>query len=77
LTPENGTIPDTALILGEQQLSDQLINPRIQSIPEIVNRSVSGLDHRFNLKITDLSSIENPFVIFENRPTDAHGFLLL
>lgn len=31
----------------------------------------------FNLKITDLSDLENPFVLFEKRPIDFDGFLIL
>ena len=31
----------------------------------------------FNLKITDLSDLENPFVLFEKKPIDEEGFLLI
>jgi hypothetical protein len=30
----------------------------------------------FNLKLTDLSDMENPFVIYENKPVDNDGFLI-
>lgn len=31
----------------------------------------------FNLKITDLSDLENPFVLFEKKPIDSEGFLII
>jgi len=31
----------------------------------------------FNLKITDISELSNPFVIFENRPVNQDGYLYL
>ncbi len=31
---------------------------------------------RFNIKITDLSDLENPFVIYENKRIDSDGYII-
>ena len=31
---------------------------------------------RFNIKITDLSDLENPFIIYENKRIDADGYII-
>ena len=33
-------------------------------------------DLRFNIKITDLSDLENPFVIYENKKIDQEGYII-
>jgi len=33
-------------------------------------------DMRFNIKITDLSDLENPFVIYENKRIDSDGYII-
>ena len=30
----------------------------------------------FNLKLTDLTTVDNPFIVYENRRIDEHGYLL-
>jgi hypothetical protein len=31
---------------------------------------------RFNIKITDLSDLENPFIIYENKRIDSDGYII-
>jgi hypothetical protein len=31
---------------------------------------------QFNIKITDLSDLENPFIIYENKPIDREGYII-
>ena len=35
-----------------------------------------SFDLRFNVKITELSDLENPFVIYENKQIDDEGFII-
>jgi predicted glycosyltransferase len=47
--------------------------------PDIIYRTRESEVNRylFNLKITDISRLDNPYVLFENKPLDEHGFLIL
>lgn len=33
-------------------------------------------DLKFNIKITDLSDLENPFVIYEDKSIDDNGYII-
>ncbi len=41
--------------------------------PQILQKEV---EFRFNIKITDLSDLENPFVIYENKAIDSDGYII-
>ena len=55
--------------------------PREPGEPEIKNivavkRELQQQELLFNLKLTDLSTTNNPFVVFENKKIDENGYLL-
>ena len=64
---------------------DLLLSPKIRIEPEICSRKdsrdnslvIETSSFLFNLKITDLSRLDNPYVIFENKRIDNEGYLML
>lgn len=65
--------------------SRHMTEPKISNIaryaqPEPTNRGQTpAFDNqtKFNLKITDLSVLENPFVVFQNVSVDHNGYLMI
>jgi len=64
---------------------DLLLSPKIRIEPEIRSQKdsldnlllIESSSFLFNLKITDLSRLDNPYVIFENKRIDNDGYLML
>ena len=61
-----------------------LASPGNYSEPEILNRSAPNKDllstsenASFGVKITDLTRIDNPFIILENRKVNLDGYLMI
>jgi len=41
-----------------------------------IRPQISEAPLKFNIKITDLSDLENPFVIYEDKTIDAEGYII-
>lgn len=59
----------------------ELINDLMEAVEspkhlEILKRQSKKADLLFNIKITDLSDLENPFVIYENKGIDDEGYII-
>ena len=48
----------------------------IRSVPEQEAPVKQTVELKFNIKITDLSDLENPFVIYENKRIDEEGYII-
>ena len=41
-----------------------------------LNQEAQVSELLFNVKLTDLTTVDNPFVVYENRKIDEYGYLL-
>ena len=62
----------------EGKISEITIEPEIRSRRSSRTQLIVSDTSRFlfNLKITDLSRLDNPYVIFENKRIDSDGYLM-
>ena len=62
-------------IKSPEEHSKNILSPKIDQVPEKQRKILEG-KLLFNLKITDLTRTDNPFVFYENQQVDEEGYLL-